>query len=98
MEKVINLVIQQMEMLIQRVNKLEYITEAYHEYKNEKQKFIEFLNKKIEEDDKNGTVDSLHNDKQQSVPTSGGSSGESDGGGGRKSNQKKKEGKDNESI
>ena len=98
MEKVVNLVIQQMEMLIQRVNRLEYITEAYHEYKSEKEEFIKFLNKKVEEDDKNRNVDSVRDDKQQSIPASGGSSGESDGGGGRKSNQKKKKGKDNESI
>ena len=48
MEKVINLVIQQMEMLIQRVNKLEFITETYHEYKNEKEPFIKYLNEKVE--------------------------------------------------
>ena len=81
--------IQQMEMLIQRVNRLEYITETYHEYKNEKEEFIKFLNKKVEEDDKNRNVDSVRDDKQQSIPTSGGSTGESDGGGGRKSNKKK---------
>ena len=98
MEKVINLMIQQMEMLIQRVNRLEYITETYHEYKNEKEEFIKFLNKKVEEDDKNRNVDSVRDDKQQSIPASGGSTGESDGGGGRKSNKKKKKGKDNESV
>ena len=98
MEKVVNLVIQQMEVLMGRVNRLEYITEAYHEYKNEKEEIIKFLNKKVEEDDKNRNVDSVRDDKQQSIPASGGSIGESDGRGGRKSNQKKKKGKDNESV
>ena len=46
MEKVMNLIIQQTEMLIQRVNKLEFVTETYHEYKDEKESFIKYLNRK----------------------------------------------------
>ena len=98
MEKVINLVIQQTEMLMQRVNKLEYITETYHEYKKEKDDFIKYLDKKIEKDNKNRDGDSTRDDRQQKISTSGGGDSKSDGGGKKKDNNKKKEENDNESI
>ena len=98
MEKVINLVIQQMEILIQRVSKLEFITETYHEYKNEKEDFIKYLNRKIEKSNKNRDGDSSRNNEQQKVSEPAGS----DKGAGddrkKKSNSKKKEGTDNESV
>ena len=98
MEKVINLVIQQTEILIQRVNKLEFITETYHEYKNEKEDFIKYLNRKVEKSNKDRDGDSSRNNEQQNISKPAGS----DKGAGedtkKKSNSKKKEGKDNESI
>ena len=94
----INLVIQQMEILIQRVSKLEFITETYHEYKNEKEDFIKYLNRKIEKSNKNRDGDSSRNNEQQKVSEPAGS----DKGAGddrkKKSNSKKKEGTDNESV
>lgn len=98
MEKVINLVIQQTEILIQRVNKLEFITETYHEYKDEKEDFIKYLNRKIEKSNKDRDGDSSRNNEQQKVSKSTGS----DKGAGddrkKKSNSKKKEETDNESV
>ena len=94
----INLVIQQMEILIQRVSKLEFITETYHEYKNEKEDFIKYFNRKIEKSNKNRDGDSSRNNEQQKVSEPAGS----DKGAGddrkKKSNSKKKEGTDNESV
>ena len=98
MEKVINLVIQQTEMLMQRVNKLEYITETYHEYKKEKEVFIKYLNEKIEREAKDGDVGNTRDDKQQKISKSGGSDKTSDEDRGKKSNNKKKEENDNESV
>ena len=98
MEKVINLVIQQTEILIQRVNKLEFINETYHEYKNEKEDFIKYLNRKVEKNNKDRDGDSSRNNEQQNISEPAGS----DKGAGedtkKKSNSKKKEGKDNERI
>ena len=98
MEKVINLVIQQTEMLMQRVNKLEYITETYHEYMKEKEDFIKYLDKKIERDNKNRDSDSIRDDKRTKISKSGGGDGKPDGGGKKKDNNKKKEENDNESL
>ena len=98
MEKVINLVIRQVEILVVRVNKLEYITETYHEYKKEKDDFIKYLDKRIEKDNKNRDGDSTRDDRQQKISTSGGGDSKSDGGGKKKDNNKKKEENDNESI
>ena len=87
-----------MEILIQRVSKLEFITETYHEYKNEKEDFIKYLNRKIEKSNKNRDGDSSRNNEQQKVSEPAGS----DKGAGddrkKKSNSKKKEGTDNESV
>ena len=94
----INLVIQQMEVLIGRVSRLEYITEVYHEYKNEKNQFIKYLNEKVERDDKVRNSDSLRDDKKRDVSESGGSDKESKGNRKKKTNSKKKEERDNESV
>ena len=85
-------------MTIARVNKLEYITETYHEYKKEKDDFIKYLDKKIERENKNRDGDSIRDDRQQKVSESGGGNRKSDGGGKKKDNNKKKEENDNESI
>ena len=98
MEKVISLVINQVEMLTARTNKLEYITETYHEYKKEKEDFIKYLNKKAERDTKDRDGNSTRDDRQQKVSTSGGGDSKSDGGGKKKNNNKKKEENDNESL
>ena len=85
-------------MLTQRLGRLEYITESYHEYKKEKEDFIKYLDKKIERDNKNRDGDSPCDDRQQKVSTSGGGDSKSDGGGKKKDNNKKKEENDNESL
>ena len=56
--------INQVEMLTQRLGRLEYITETYHEYKKEKDDFIKYLDKKIEKDNKNRDGDSTRDDKK----------------------------------
>ena len=78
MEKVINLVISQVEALMRRLGNLEYITETYHEYKKEKDDFIKYLNKKTERDAKDGDGDSIRDDKQQEISESGGGDGKPD--------------------
>ena len=98
MEKVINLVIQQMEVLIGRISRLEYITEVYHEYKKEKDQFIKYLNERIEEDDKNRNSDSLRDEQERNISDSGGSDGKGSGSRKKKTNSKKKEERDNESV
>ena len=85
-------------MLVVRVNKLEYITETYHEYKKEKEDFIKYLNEKIERDAKDRDGDSTRDDRQQKISESEGGDRKSDGGGKKKDNNKKKEENDNESI
>tara|TARA_R110000824_G_C15173948_1_gene673150 strand:+ start:482 stop:733 length:252 start_codon:yes stop_codon:yes gene_type:complete len=83
---------------MQRVNKLEYITETYHEYKKEKEVFIKYLNEKIEREAKDRDVGNTRDDKQQKISKSGGSDKTSDEDRGKKSNNKKKEENDNESV
>ena len=85
-------------MLTQRLGRLEYITESYHEYKKEKDDFIKYLNKKAEKDTKNRDGNSVRDDRQQKVSTSEGGDSKSDGGGKKKDNNKKKEENDNESL
>jgi len=85
-------------MTIARVNKLEYITETYHEYKKEKEEFIKYLNKKIERKNKDKLVDGVRDNEQQNISESGGSDGTSAGRGKKNRNNKKKEGSDDESI
>ena len=98
MEKVISLVINQIEILRQRLGKLEYITETYHEYKKEKEDFIKYLDKKITRETKDRDGDSTRDDRQQKISKSGGGDGTSAGGGKKKDNNKKKKEKDNESL
>ena len=90
--------IRQVEILIARVNKLEYITETYHEYKKEKEDFIKYLDKKIKRDTKNRDSNSTRDDRQQKISKSGGGDGTSDRGGKKKDNNKKKKENNNESI
>ena len=76
----ISLVINQVEMLTARTNKLEYITETYHEYKKEKEDFIKYLNEKIERDVKDRDGDSIRDDRQQKISESEGGDSKSDEG------------------
>jgi len=74
MEKVINLLIKQVENQRLRLNNLEYITESYHDWKNEKEEFIKHIKDKAKEAAKNGTKDSVPNKQQQSISESKSSS------------------------
>ena len=62
--------IQQLEMAKVRINRLEYITETYHEYKKEKDKFVKYLNEKIERDDKDRAGSDIPDNGQQKVSKS----------------------------
>ena len=62
--------IQQLEMAKVRINRLEYITETYHEYKKEKDKFVKYLNEKIERDDKDRAGSDIPDNRQQKVSKS----------------------------
>ena len=88
----ISLVIQQTEALIQRVSRLEYITETYHEYKKEKEDFVKYLNKKLKKDAEDRTNDSVCDDKQKEVPEGKGSDKGRDKAGKDKTSRKKREG------
>ncbi len=94
----VSLIIRQMEMTIARVNKLEYITETYHEYKKEKEEFIKYLDKKIRRETKDRDGNSERDNGQQKVSKSGGGDTTSTGGGKKKSNNKKKKENDNENL
>ena len=93
-----NLMIQQIEVLIQRVSKLEFVTETYHEYKEEKESFIEYVGEKVKRLNKARNDDSSRNNEQQEVPESTGGDEGTAGDTKKKSNNKKKEGTDNESV
>ena len=94
----ISLVINQVEILTQRLGRLEYITQTYHEYKKEKDDFIKYLNRKVEKENKDGNGDSVRDDRQQKISASGGGDGKPGKGWQKKDNNKKKEENDNESI
>jgi len=72
MEKVVNLVINQVEHLKARMINLEIITDEYYSWKNEKEQFKEHLDKKLEEAKKSAedaTRDSLRDNGQQKILT-----------------------------
>ena len=81
-----------------RINKLEYITETYHEYKKEKDKFVEYLNEKIERENKDRAGNDIPDDKQQKVSKSKWCDWAWISRGKKKRNSKKKEENDNENI
>ena len=70
MEKVVNLLIGQVEFLKERQNRLEFVTETYHEFKEEKETFIKYLKEKIYKLNKDGASDSVRDDKQQEISKS----------------------------
>ena len=70
MEKVINQVIVMVENLRVRLNNVEYITETYHEWKKDKEKFKKFLHAKTERLLKDRAGNSVPDNGQQKVSKS----------------------------
>jgi len=70
MEKVISQVIMVVENLKARLNNVEYITETYHEWKKDKEKFKKFLHAKTEKLLKDRAGDSVPDNGQQKVSKS----------------------------
>ena len=58
-QKVIDNLILAVVNLEKRVNNLDFVLGTYHEWKNEKEKFREFLHEKVEELNKNRTDNSV---------------------------------------
>ena len=60
------------EHLRKRLSEIEFITQTYHEWKDEKEKFTTYLHKRVDEINKDRAVDSTSNDRRQEVlkPTS----------------------------
>ena len=98
MERVINLLISQLEFLKERQNRLELITETYHEFKEEKETFIKYLKEKVDKLNKDRASDSVPDDKREKVPESKWSTWPWGFKGKKKSNYKRKRGNDNENI
>ena len=70
MEKVVNLIIRQVEFLKEKQDRLEFVTETYHEFKKEKETFIKYLKEKIDKLNKDRTSDSVPDNKREEVPES----------------------------
>jgi len=67
MEKIINLLIKQVENQRLRLNNLEYITESYHDWKNEKEEFIKHIKDKAAKKAEDGIESSVPDKQQQSI-------------------------------
>jgi len=98
MEKVVNLLIGQVEFLKEKQNRLEFVTETYHEFKKEKETFIKYLKEKIDKLNKDRASDSVPDDKREEVPESKWCTWPRVFRGKKKSNYKRKRGNDNENI
>lgn len=59
-----------MEVAKVRIINLETLLSKYFEFKEDERKFKKFLDDKAAELDKDGTVDSVRDDKQQEIPES----------------------------
>ena len=70
MFQVQNNVILMVEHLRKRLSEIEFITQTYHEWKDEKEKFTTYLRKRVDEINKDRTVDSASNDRRQEVSES----------------------------
>ena len=70
MEKVISQIIKMVEHLRVRISDLEYVTQSYHEWKNEKPEFTKYLHEQVEKFAKDRNRDSVSNDGQQKVSES----------------------------
>ena len=64
---VLNQVIQMVEYLRREVSKLSYITEKYHEYKEEKEDFIKYLQEQAPGDDKDGDSNGVLDVKSEEI-------------------------------
>ena len=67
MEKVISQVIRMVEHLRIRLSDLEFITQSYHEFKGEKEKFTKYLHKQVEKFRKDRAGDSVSDNGQQKI-------------------------------
>ena len=76
MSKVVNLLIGQVELQNEKQNRLEFVTETYHEFIGEKdaskgkEEFIKYLKEKIDKINKDRASDSVSDDKREEVPKS----------------------------
>ena len=58
------------EHLRKRISDLEFITQSYHEWKKEKEKFTKYLLKKVEKLREDRADDSVSDDRRQKVSKS----------------------------
>ena len=70
MEKVISQIIKMVEHLRVRISDLEYVTQSYHEWKNEKEKFTKYLHEQVEKFAKDRNRKSVSDNGQQKVSES----------------------------
>ena len=70
MEKVISQIINMVEHLWVRISDLEYVTQSYHEWKNEKEKFTKYLHEQVEKFAKDRNRKSVSDNGQQKVSES----------------------------
>ena len=70
MFQVQNNVILMVEHLRKRLSEIEFITQTYHEWKDEKKEFTTYLRKRVDEINKDRAVDSASNDRRQEVSES----------------------------
>ena len=66
----VGVLIQVVEVAKVRIINLETLLSKYFEFKEDEKKFKEFLDEKAAELNKDGTIDSVPDDKQQEVPES----------------------------
>ena len=67
MERVINQLILQNQNLLKRVSSLEFIVEAYHEWKKDTKPFSKFIRNKVEKLDKNRASNTVPDKRQQAI-------------------------------
>jgi len=70
MEKVISQIIKMVEHLRVRISDLEYVTQSYHEWKNEKPEFTKYLHEQVEKFAKDRNRKSVSDNGQQKVSES----------------------------
>ena len=66
----ISQVIRMVEHLRVRLSDLEYVTQSYHEWKNEKEKFTKYLHEQVEKFAKDRNRKSVSDNGQQKVSES----------------------------
>ena len=65
--KVVNNLIMEKQMLIQRLINLEFLVDCYFEFKDEKGDVQKYVEQRIEKINKDRVGDNKHNDRQQEV-------------------------------